>query len=436
MRSLRIRLLLLLGVAIMGSAAIMFITSFKTAQQSLDKLFDFHMQQMAHAIQNTGLEEIPWDPAPYAEHGDFDLVIQIWSKQGARVYQSRTYRYLPQQAAPGFSTVRLDNGEWRVYALQNEEQVIQIVQNTRAMRSSAMSFAFKNIWPVIPVSLLLFAVAWWVVTSALSPLNRVSLQLAQRNADSLAPIDGTEVPREVAPLINELNLLLGRMEHALQTQQQFVADAAHELRSPITALKLQVQTLARAKDETARSQAINRLLGGIERSARLVAQLLALARQDPAAQRFQPEVVSLSVCIEQAMADLAPLASAKHIEFQYAAAKDADILGEIDSLRILIRNLLDNAIRYMPESGTIKIDVDSDDTRVVLTIQDSGAGIPEAVRARVFDRFYRVPGTEPTGTGLGLAIVKAIAVRHKADIELNQAEIGGLMVRVVFRALP
>jgi two-component system OmpR family sensor kinase len=326
----------------------------------------------------------------------------------------------------------LDSGEWRIYATQNENQIVQVAQNISARRNQAISFAVRTLWPVIPISILLFISAWSVVSASLYPLNRISRDIAMRSGESLNPVDVDGVPKEVLPLVQELNQLLSRMDQALQSQQRFVADAAHELRSPITALKLQVQTLTRATDEEARAQGIARLLGGIDRISRLVEQLLALARHEPLSHQFETSAVSLNTCLEQAISDVLPLVASRDIELRQGKIEQVAVLGETGSLRILIRNLLDNAARYIPEGGTIQMDIRQDKDFVMLTIQDSGSGIPRAERGRVFDRFFRVPGTVQTGTGLGLAIVKAIAERYKGTVELGSAELGGLLVNVKF----
>lgn len=431
MQSLRIRLILLLGAAIVIAAGLQFATSFRAMMRASNTLFDYHMEQMALALQDSGFQQTDWYKAP-SEVDDFSFVIQIWTDDGVRVYQSRNYRVLPEQGALGYSNVTLDNGDWRVYAVQKETRVIQIAQKMDARRDRTISMALHSLWPVLPVSLLLIAAAWWVVTTALAPLNRIGHDLAHRNTDSLAPVSDKGVPKEVSLLVAELNSLLDRMSRALQSQQRFVADAAHELRSPITALKLQVQTLARAKNDAARDQAVQRLLGGVDRASRLVEQLLALARQDPLADAGGPVLLNLNACVELAASDVGPLAQARQIQLQYGDFADVDVHGDADSLRIMARNLLDNAVRYTPEHGKIRIEVATADAGVTLTIEDSGPGIPEENRDRIFDRFYRVPGTEPSGSGLGLAIVKAIAERHEADIELGNSALGGLQVTVIF----
>jgi two-component system OmpR family sensor kinase len=436
MQSLRVRLMLLLGAAIVIATMVQFITSFQAAMKQANKLFDYHMQQMAFALQDSGFQQADWYASPDSTDSGFGFVIQIWTDDGVRVYQSRTYRSLPKQGEPGYSTATLDNGDWRMYVIEAHTRTIQVAQKMDARRDRAISLVLNSLWPIIPVALLLLAAAWWVVSSALSPLNRIGQDLANRNADSLAPVSDKGVPQEVSRLTAELNSLLARMGQALQSQQRFVADAAHELRSPLTALKLQVQTLARAKDEAARAQAVQRLLGGVDRASRLVEQLLALARQDPSPEVAETSVVALLHCVEQAASDVAPFALSRDIRIRYGALAQVEMVGDADSLRIMIRNLLDNAVRYTPEHGLVRIDLVTDGSAGVLTIEDSGPGIAEQNRARIFDRFYRVPGTSPNGSGLGLAIVKAIADRHSATVRLAEATIGGLAVTVTFPLRP
>lgn len=436
MRSLRIRLLLLLGVAIGAAAFLQFSVAFRAAMQEANKLFDYHMQQMAYALQDSGFDEASWrGMAGGASSEDFEFVVQIWTDDGVRVYQTRTYRALPERGPLGYSTTTLPNGDWRIYGVQTSTRVIQVAQRIETRRSRAMVLALRATWPVLGVSLLLFGAAWWVVTTSLAPLNRIGHDLSNRNADSLAPVSVKGVPHEVSLLVAELNSLLARVGKALQAQQRFVADAAHELRSPLTALRLQVQTLARARDEAGRQQAIARLLGGVDRATRLVEQLLVLARQDPAVPTGE-ETVLLSTCVQQAAADVAPLAAVRGIELEYPHQALAPVKGDPDSLRMLARNLLDNAVRYTPAGGRVQVDIESAGNRAHLTVHDSGPGIAPSERERIFDRFYRVPGTAEAGSGLGLAIIKAIAERHQATISLDGSPLGGLAARVSFPAAP
>ena len=436
MKSLRLRLILLFGIAIVAAAGLQFATSFNAALIEANKLFDYHMQQMALALQDSNFEQIEQRTLPGITKSNFDFVVQVWSADGARVYQSRSHRSLPLQATLGYSTVTLENGDWRVYAVRANKRLVQVAQKIETRRDRAISLALSALWPVVPVSLLLFAAAWWVVSAALAPLNRIGQELANRNADSIEPVSDLGVPEEVSLLVTELNSLLARMAQALQSQQQFVADAAHELRSPITALRLQVQTLARSKDDIALAQGVTRLLGGVDRAARLVEQLLALAREEPSSSNTGLMPISLSNCVELAIADVSPFALSKNIKMQSRLQAPATIIGDAESLRVMVRNLLDNAIRYIPENGRVQVDLSADKAGAQLRIQDSGEGIPLADRGRIFDRFYRVSGTNTntSGSGLGLAIAKTIADRHKASMELADAELGGLAVRICFAA--
>ncbi|HAL37479.1 MAG TPA: two-component sensor histidine kinase, partial [Polaromonas sp.] len=251
------------------------------------------------------------------------------------------------------------------------------------------------------------------------------------------------LPDEVRPLVDELNLLFGRVRSAFDAQKNFVADAAHELRSPLTALKLQAQSLRRSdEDPAAREAGIARLNQGIDRAIRLVEQLLLLAREEagrgqaPAAD----ERVNLREVVKLAVADLLPQARLKHIDLGLAEnhplQADVQVNGQGEALRILLRNLLDNAVKYTPASGQVDVSLHLQEGQPVLTIEDSGPGIAPGDRPRVFDRFFRASEVpSETGSGLGLAIVKVIAERHGATLALGQSSrLGGLKVDVRFPA--
>jgi two-component system OmpR family sensor kinase len=432
MRSLRLQLMLLLGLAITLATMVQLGASFRVAMQEANKLFDYHMRQMALALQDSTLEQTKLYPVSEPEQNRFEFVVQIWTDSGLRVYQAHPYRLLPEQGGTGYANVELENGDWRVYTARPNSRVIQVAQKLSERRERAMSLALHSLWPVIAVSILLLAATWWVITWVLSPIDRIGQELATRDAGSLTPVSDKGIPQEIRSLVGELNSLLVRMDQALQSQQRFVADAAHELRSPLTALKLQVQTLARARTDNAREQAVGRLQGGIDRASRLVEQLLLLARENPSAREPSLAEISLTTCIAQAMSDVAPLAIAKRIELRESVpVEEVTVTGDAESLRVLVRNLLDNGVRYTPETGVVAVSVTQDASGVRLSVEDSGPGIATEHRSRVFDQFFRIPGTTATGSGLGLAIVKAIAERHHALVELDRAALGGLAVKLL-----
>jgi two-component system OmpR family sensor kinase len=299
----------------------------------------------------------------------------------------------------------------------------------------ASNLALRTLGPIAVMMPILMLVVWWVVSGSLEPVARVRKQLASRQADDLSPVSDAGLPDEVRPLVQELNLLFGRVRTAFDTQQNFVADAAHELRTPLAALKLQVQSLersdSRADSVEARKLAISRLSAGIERATRLVEQLLVLARQEASAAPHQP--VELAGLARRAVADLIGVAQNKHIDLGLQRADAGEVEGQPDALMILLRNLVDNAIKYTPAGGTVDVSVAAEQGTLSVTVEDSGPGIPAEERERVFDRFYRVPGSEAAGSGLGLAIIKAIAERHGATLVLGEsARLGGLAATVRF----
>jgi two-component system OmpR family sensor kinase len=240
----------------------------------------------------------------------------------------------------------------------------------------------------------------------------------------------------VRPLVHELNLLFGRVRTAFDAQQNFVADAAHELRTPLAALKLQALSLERADTEEARKVAVGRVTAGVERATRLVEQLLVLARQEAgASEGAKPAPVDLADLARRTVGEMVGVAQAKGVDLGVEHVEEARVLGQGGALAILMRNLVDNAVKYTPAGGTVDVAVRHEDGTAVLTVEDSGPGIAAEERERVFDRFYRIAGSEAAGSGLGLAIIRAIAERHGAKLSLDASErLGGLLVRVTFPA--
>ncbi len=262
--------------------------------------------------------------------------------------------------------------------------------------------------------------------------------MAARRPDDLSPLPTAGLPAEVRPLVDEMNGLLTRLSAAWDALTHFTADAAHELRSPLAALRLQVQGLQRADTPAARQTAETRLLAGIDRATRLVEQLLALARQEGAARDAPLMDVDLSALAHAAVAEAAPEAARRGLNLTVDAPAAARVPGQPDALAVLLRNLLDNALRHTPEGGHVRVNVEPAQAGqgARLSVEDSGPGIAPEDRARVLDRFYRAPGAPGHGSGLGLAIARAVAERHGAVIEVGEsAELGGARVGMVFPAI-
>jgi signal transduction histidine kinase len=278
---------------------------------------------------------------------------------------------------------------------------------------------------------LLGAAIVGVVGNGLRPLRRVATEVQRRDAHSLTPLATERLPQEVAPLIDALNRLLKRLHAAFQAQRAFVADAAHELRSPLTAVRLELQLLDRAPDEAARREARANLGAAVDRAIHLVEQLLTLARSEPREEAGAWPRIPLEQATADGTADANALAVARRIDLGLEAGPAA-VQGDRDALRILVRNLVDNAVRYTPEGGQVRVSTREQESGATLEVVDTGPGIPASDRERAFDRFYRRSNAPEGGSGLGLAIVKAIADRHGARIRLDDAPGGGLKVTVAF----
>jgi two-component system OmpR family sensor kinase len=307
----------------------------------------------------------------------------------------------------------------------------------------AADLALKTLRPFALLLPVLGFLIWLAVGSALQPLQRLTSLVKARRVDALDPLPDDHLPDEVTPLVSALNDLLVRLDAALNRERAFMADAAHELRTPLTALHLQMGTLARAANETERTEAMDRLSAGVQRAIRLVEQMLSLARQEPRAQPGDVQV-PLADIVRDVVAELIPFADAKHIDLGISNSEAAVVLGNPDALRTLTRNLVDNAVRYTPNSGRVDVSVEywtasgaSTPSRgALLKVVDNGPGIPPEERSRVLDRFYRRPGTTPPGSGLGMAIVKAIADAHGATLTLDSGPEGiGLTVGVAFSTI-
>lgn len=441
--SLRRRLLLLLLAvsALIWGATI--AAAFLRAHDLADDIFDAHLQQTARLLLATEPTSGHVDvrPAPGAAGGE--VLFQIWRRtpQGAvLVLHSAGAGQTPLTAVEGFAETRWNGGEWRFYSEWSRDGLrqVQVAQSHDIRYTLAQEAAMRLLAPLILGLPLLAAALWVAVSRGLVPLARIAEQLDRRPPDSPQPLGSGPVPAEVAPLVQALDGLFARIARLLDNERQFTANAAHELRTPLAALKIQAQVALRAGEGEVRQRALLNVLEGIERLARLVEQLLTLARLDPGAnaslQPLDPRPLAREVC-----AVLAPAAQARQVELLLELA-DGDgslaLAGNADLLRILLRNLVDNAIRYTREGGHVWVSLIRDGARVVLAVADDGPGIPAEARERALGRFTRLAPARAEGSGLGLSIVQRVAELHGAALSLGVGpEGGGLRVLVVFPPL-
>ncbi len=437
MNSLRTRLLIwLLGALLLLGGAGGFVI-YRNSLAEANAFFDYHLRETALLLRDQAYGFAAPEGLPQ-EVPQYDFVVQVWSLDGQRLYQSQPQAVLPAATTLGFSTVDSPAGRWRVFGVIARGHVIQVAQALRVREQRAARLALRTLAPFGVLMPVLALLIWWIVGRSLRPLGELASSVRTRSPAALDPLPSASLPDEVRPLVDALNDLLSRLAAALQHERAFIADAAHELRSPLTALSLQLQALQTATGDPERAAATGQLKAGVARATRLVEQLLTLARHERRPAR-EPGPVALDDLARAVVTELVPLADSKQIDLGVAVAEPATVPGDAEALRVLVRNLVDNAIRYTPQDGRVDVSVRRETSegasRAVVEVSDTGPGIPVPERERVFDRFYRVPGTATPGSGIGLAIVKAIADQHGARVELGSGADGrGLRARVQFPA--
>lgn len=430
MTSIRRQLVLSLLVLLLGAGVISGTGLYFKIHEEADRLFDYHLQELALSLRDQVLAQET--PSP-ADDGQFDIIIQIWNPSGERIYLSHPQAVLPNRARLGFATVATPVGAWRVFSIQMRDRTIQVGQALSVRQALAQTLALRTLLPFALLLPLLGFLVWGIVGRGLQPLDRVAKEVASRSPRILTPLAKDDLPREIAPLVQALNELLERLNHSTQAQRAFIADAAHELRTPLTAVQLQAQVAERATTDAQRSIAFTQLNSGISRTIHLAQQLLMLARQEPEVTIRPFETVNLNQLARLSIEELLPLADAKNIDLGMNTDEPAVIMGDAEALRTMLTNLIDNAIRYVPEGGKIDVAVASNHGEPTLSVVDNGPGIPPEEREHVLDRFYRRDRSDASGSGLGLAIVKNVAIRHQAQLTLSQDEhSGGLRVSVQF----
>ena len=415
--------------------------SFYFALKEANTLLDHQLIQIAGSVDEGS--RLPAMETKFSKESSKeqarDFVIQVWNDRTAG-RASRPGFNLPRAARSGFSNLCLPDtdkdAQWRAYTLIYPERTVQVSQAAGVRLEIATNSAMRVLLPVavlIPLSWLLIGL---VVSRLLKPLGTITEAAAQRELTNLEPLPTGNIPIEVAPLIHAINTLVSRLSQALSAQRQFLSDAAHELRTPLAALQLQIDNLPQSPSPEALTIRIEEMRRGVRRASHLVAQLLKIARYEAQNTMTTRYSVDLNASLKNVIADLIPLADNRHIDLGLIQDDNAMILGNGEDIRILISNLLDNAIRYTPTGGSVDIRIINTNGNAIIEITDTGNGIPAALLPRVFDRFFRAAGQEIEGSGIGLSIVKAIAERESAQIRLANKQDGhGLIATVIFNAI-
>lgn len=440
-RSLQGRLLaLVLSVVVLVWLATATLT-WLDASHELDELLDGHLAQAAALLVVQQAQEIDEEDdrgvdAPTLHRYAPRVAFQVFD-EGRLTLRSANAPTLPmagpgQPFKTGFETVQIAGAAWRVFAARGAERNVQVYVGEQASSRADILWAVlrSTLWPMAVALPLLALSVWWAVYLGVAPLRRLSSALAERQAQALQPVALDGAPSEMAPMVSALNALFERIGTLLESERRFTFDAAHELRTPIAAIRIQAQVALGEANEALRRHALQSTLDGCDRATRLVDQLLTLSRLEAGA---APDltVVDLRALTQRVVAELAPRAIGKNQTLDFDAPAPCQVAGNETLLAVLVRNLLDNAVRYSPPSARVKVAVRQQAGQVVLSVEDSGPGLAEADRQRLGERFFRVVGSAESGSGLGWSIVRRIAAVHRMDLQLERSEaLGGLAVRL------
>ncbi|MEB0045529.1 MULTISPECIES: ATP-binding protein [unclassified Pseudomonas] len=420
--SVQRRLSVTLSLAILIVAVVAGIFAFVSAFDEAHEMQDATLRQVAMLLDRQQMTLSYPESAGLNNDDEESRVIVQYLADGSKAVGNDDAAIplpFPTTLTDGLLTLTVAGEDFRVLVktTANGKRIV-IAQETGARDKEARESAWRSLLPFLILFPVLLLVVGDLVRKLFRPIATLSAEIDQRAEQALHPIDENHLPAEVRPFVVAINRLLTRVGQSMDTQRRFVADAAHELRSPLTALSLQAERLAAADMSPPARERLVQLRQGIERSRKLIDQLLSLARAQSVSS--QPAaVVSVHAVYRHVLEDLLPLAEIKHIDIGVEGDQDAHVLMAEMDLITVVRNLVDNAVRYTPEGGRIDLSVSHENGRVLLQVKDSGPGITPPEQQRVFDPFYRSLGTDETGSGLGLSIVKAIADRTGAQIELS-----------------
>lgn len=449
MRSIERTLLLwILGALALGALLVSLIVYFVTLEE-MHEVFDADLQNVAKAVasyhragHHAGQTDDVESPTRTDVPDDSEIVTLTWTAQGRRIFSSDPRVALPFSSTEGLSQPVIEGEAWVVYSNVGTDGVAQAAQRVAAREEMAGESAGKVFPPLIGLTVVIGGLLVFGLRRGFRPLKGAAQDIARRSARSLEPIAVEQVPKEIAPLVSSINDLMSRLAVSFAAQRRFLADAAHELRTPVTALRLQVQLLQKSKDESDRARALKELDTGVARSQRLVEQLLHVARTEPDGETSRVEPVDLAELVRSVVGNFSIKAEHRGIDLGAttppSAAAGIVVAADAEQMTVLLNNLVENALRYTPAGGVVDVEASVRNGAPELHVVDNGPGIPQAEQARVFDRFYR--GADATAlahdgsaSGLGLAIVRAIAERHGAHVSLQTPASGkGLMVVVRF----
>ena len=411
-------------LGIVGAAAV--AASYYFVKYEADSLLDTQLRQIAlNAGEGLSQNALPHMTQEIAE----EVVVQIWNASGEPILRTSPIS-IPRQSKLGFADIEFASKTWRVYTSSDGVRTAQVAQRWSVREELARNAALGAALPILGAVPIAWVVIIWAINRLLRRLGGFAESLAKRSVDAKDPIRLENVPPEIAPLNMALNELIGRHQSAVDRQRRFVSDAAHELRTPLAALQIQVDNL-KTHAEGPQREAIDELNGGVRRASALVEQLLRMARLDDGASSGSRKDIDLKDLVAAVVADHVAIAMQKDVDLGLSDDETCGVRLSDPETGILFANLVDNAIRYTPSGGAIDVVLKRQGNDALVEVVDSGCGIPNAALPRVFDRFFRAAPADVEGTGLGLAIAKAIADRNGFRLTIiNRQDTRGVIAQV------
>jgi len=436
MRSLQSRLLLLVLAVTLTVWTVTVVVTWRDALHEIDELLDAHLAQAASLLIAqvlSDVEEIDLEHAPLLHKEARKVAFQVWDRGGRlRLHSLNAPNEIFGSRTPGFAERRVEGRRWRVFSAWDPsgEYLVQVGERVDVREELSHEMIAALLRPLLLALPVLALAIWLAIRAALRPLSALARAVGQREPAHLASLPEAGAPREVRPLIAQLNRLFGRIAESMERERRFTADAAHELRTPVAGIKAQAQVARMASSGQVRDEALARVVEGADRAGHLVDQMLTLARLEsqPGGQQESLDLHALAV---EVAAQRAPAALARGVHLEVDEQASGHVEGVQGLLEVMLGNLVDNAVAHSPTGGRVVIAVLPEAQRVRLRVEDEGPGIAPEEREKVFERFRRLEGAPAGGSGLGLSIVRRIADIHRGRIELVEAEGGGLCVDVV-----
>ncbi|SEC54950.1 two-component system, OmpR family, sensor kinase [Rhizobiales bacterium GAS191] len=425
MTSLRRTALIWMTALLMVVGVLAFFLSYELARREAAEFLDGQLRQVA---LNAG-QGFAFCPKGQRDPED-EFATAIWNAAGEPLRNSPKSVALPRQTNTGYATIEVGGEYWRVYLASDARHSVQVAQRLRVREQMAEAAALRTGVPILLVIPLSWVVVGWAQGRVLGRFTDLAGEIAERGVDSRKQIPVTGIPAEIRPLAEAINVMANRLQRALEQQKRFVSDAAHELRTPLAALHIQIDNL-RASGGDGQSSPISELRSGVSRATALIEQMLRLARSDETIGRTPHETVNLSDLVTQCVADFIPIAAAKGVDLGIVTRDAVLLCGWAADLKMLVDNLVDNAIRYTPAGGSIDVSVRQNSDSIAVEVLDTGCGVADADIPRLFDRFFRATPINVEGSGLGLSIAAAVAERHGFAIQIeNRTDCRGLRVSV------